>query len=62
MGRELTSIIHNLEKPVIGVTRAGAMGGGMENLHACDFVIAADTAVFSQPEAILGLIAGWGGT
>ena len=36
--------------------------GGLENLHACDFVIASENAKFSQPEVNLGLIAGWGGT
>ena len=62
IGHKLYRMIETLEKPVIGVAKAGALGGGLENLHACDFVIAADTAKFSQPEATLGLIAGWGGT
>ncbi len=54
--------IETLEKPVIGVAKTGAVGGGLENLHACDFVIASENAKFSQPEVNLGLIAGWGGT
>ena len=62
MGHELYRMIQNLEKLVIGVAKGGAGGGGMENLHACDFVIAAETATFSQAEATGGLIAGWGGT
>jgi enoyl-CoA hydratase/carnithine racemase len=62
IGHKLYRMIETLEKPVIGVAKAGALGGGLENLHACDFVIAADTAKFSQPEVTLGLIAGWGGT
>jgi enoyl-CoA hydratase/carnithine racemase len=61
IGHELYRMIETLEKPVIGVAKGGAMGGGLENLHACDFVIAADTAMFSQPEVMLSLICGWGG-
>lgn len=62
VGHDLCRMIETLEKPVIGVAKGGAVGGGFENLHACDFVIAADAAKFSQPEATLGMIAGWGGT
>ena len=54
--------IETLEKPVIRVAKTGAVGGGLENLHACDFVTASENAKFSQPEVNLGLIAGWGGT
>ena len=61
-GHELCRMIETLEKPVIGVAKAGAVGGGFENLHACDFVVASDTARFSQPEVTLGMICGWGGT
>lgn len=62
VGHELFRMIETLEKPVIGVAKGGALGGGLENLHACDFVIAAESASFSQPEVTLGLICGWGGT
>ena len=61
-GQNLFRLIETIEKPVIGVAKAGAVGGGFENLHACDFVIAGETARFSQPEATLGMICGWGGT
>ena len=61
-GQNLFRLIETLEKPVVGVAKGGAVGGGFENLHACDFVIAGDTARFSQPEAALGMICGWGGT
>jgi enoyl-CoA hydratase/carnithine racemase len=62
VGHELFRMIETLEKPVIGVAKGGAVGGGLENLHVCDFVITADTASLSQPEVTLGLIPGWGGT
>ena len=58
--REIFRYIETLEKPVIGVAKAGAVGGGFENLHACDFVIASNDAKFSQPEVTLGLCTGWG--
>lgn len=61
-GQDLTRQIETLEKPVIGVAKGGARGGGFEMLHACDFVIGAAEARFSQPEVLFGLIAGWGGT
>lgn len=62
VGHDLFRMIEILEKPVIGVAKAGAVGGGFEMLHACDFVIAGDTGSFSQPEVTLGMICGWGGT
>jgi len=61
-GHRLMRKMETLEKPIIGVAKGGAIGGGMEQLHTCDFVVAAETAVFSQPEPRAGLIAGWGGT
>ena len=60
--RNLFRYIETLEKPVIGVAKSGAVGGGFENLHACDFVIASNNAKFSQPEVTLGLCTGWGGS
>ena len=60
--REIFRYIETLEKPVIGVAKGGAVGGGFENLHVCDFVIASNDAKFSQPEVTLGLCTGWGGS
>ena len=59
---EVFTAVENLPQPTIAMMNGFAFGGGMELALACDFRIAADTAVMGLTETGLAIIPGAGGT
>jgi len=61
-GQRVSRKLESLPQPVIAAVNGFALGGGTEIAISCDFILAAETAKFGQPEVKIGVFPGFGGS
>jgi enoyl-CoA hydratase/carnithine racemase len=55
-GSTMWETLHNFPKPIIAAVNGYALGGGWELAHLCDWIIAAESAVFGAVEIDVGVV------
>jgi enoyl-CoA hydratase len=62
LAQRLYTKFEEMEKPVIAMIDGLCLGGGLEVAMACDIRIASNCSKFGQPEILIGIMPGGGGT
>jgi 3-hydroxyacyl-CoA dehydrogenase len=62
LGERSYDILDTSEKPIVAAIHGYALGGGLETAMSCNYRIAVPSAKVGQPEALIGIIPGGGGT